>query len=566
MFSIGTACSRSVKLSLILFCALALRAQVYSAGPQVLTFFSGIDDSDQPYALYLPKGFDAAKKYPLVISLHGAWSNHRLNLRRVFGKGNRAGESDPEATRYFPVLRDVDFLVASPYSRGTMGYQGIPEQDVYDVLADVKRRFSIDEDRIYLTGLSMGGGGTFWLALTRPDIWAAIAPVCAAVPEGSLDLAPNLLNIPVHLFHGDADPAVPVEQSRKWNHELLRIGANVQYTEYPGVRHNSWDLAYKDGAIFDWFSKFRRNRFPEEVRFATRNYKYNSAYWVQLDGLTPGDLAKISARFKNRNELVVETSGVKGFTLTPAGHSSFAAGRAVSVAIDGAVLKVKGTEKLSFRKAGKGWQPGRYIPAPGEKRPGSEGPIGEAVAARHVYVYGTADSPSPEELNQRRRQAEEAAEWSTPRLKLLVNFRTMADKDVRESDLKGSNLVLFGTRETNSLIARLAGDAPVALNAGAADFGLVFVMPLGEHYALVNSGLPWWTGADRAQRAGFRFMPPPYRLLLSFGDYILFKGSLDNVIVEGRFTPQWTVPPQEAEKMKATAAVTLRAAHREPAK
>ncbi|MCC6261958.1 MAG: hypothetical protein IT169_00150, partial [Bryobacterales bacterium] len=240
MFSVGTArsCSRlsagfraatvrerSVKLFLFLFCALALRAQVYPAGPQVLTFFSGIDDSDQPYALYLPKNFDAAKKYPLVVSLHGAWSNHRLNLRRVFGKGNRAGETDPEATRYFPALRDVDFLVASPYSRGTMGYQGIPEQDVYDVLADVKKRFPIDEDRIYLTGLSMGGGGTFWLALTRPDIWAAIAPVCAAVPEGSLDLAPNLLNIPVHLFHGDADPAVPVEQSRKWNHELLRIGA-----------------------------------------------------------------------------------------------------------------------------------------------------------------------------------------------------------------------------------------------------------------------------------------------------------------------------------------------------
>ena len=64
-------------------------------GPQVLTFFSDVDDSDQPYAVYLPKEFDAGKKYPLVISLHGAWSNHRLNLRRVFGKGQAPGRQTP---------------------------------------------------------------------------------------------------------------------------------------------------------------------------------------------------------------------------------------------------------------------------------------------------------------------------------------------------------------------------------------------------------------------------------------------------------------------------------------
>ena len=120
----------------------------------------------------------------------GAYSNHRLNLRRVFGKGNLPGESDLEATRVFPPLGDVDFIVASPLAHGTMGYQGVPEQDVLDVLADVKRRFRIDEDRVYLTGLSMGGGGTLWLGLTRPGLWAAIAPVCASVPPGARGSGP----------------------------------------------------------------------------------------------------------------------------------------------------------------------------------------------------------------------------------------------------------------------------------------------------------------------------------------------------------------------------------------
>ena len=190
--------------------------QQLKPGPQDLSFFSSVDEMDQPYAVYIPTNFDETKKYPLVVFLHGAMSNHRLGLRRVFGQGNIQGEkfatpgfvppdTDLEATRYFPELKDVNYIVAAPYARGTAGYQGIPEQDVYEMLDDLKNRFLIDTDRIYLTGLSMGGGGILWLGLTRPDIWAAIAPVCPAPPEGTTDLACNALNLPVHLFVGDRD-------------------------------------------------------------------------------------------------------------------------------------------------------------------------------------------------------------------------------------------------------------------------------------------------------------------------------------------------------------------------
>jgi len=94
-----------------LFFAATLVAQSYPPGPQVLTFWSSVDDSDQPYAVYVPQHFDPAKKYQLVISLHGAYSTHRLNLRRVFGEGDRLRETDAEASRYFPPLRDVDYIV-----------------------------------------------------------------------------------------------------------------------------------------------------------------------------------------------------------------------------------------------------------------------------------------------------------------------------------------------------------------------------------------------------------------------------------------------------------------------
>jgi dipeptidyl aminopeptidase/acylaminoacyl peptidase len=105
-------------------------AQRLASGPQVLTFFSNVDDTEQPYGLYLPPGYDAKRAYPLVISLHGAGSNHRLNLRRVFGKSNAEGETDVEASRSFPAWKDVDYIVASPLARGTMGYQGVAERDV----------------------------------------------------------------------------------------------------------------------------------------------------------------------------------------------------------------------------------------------------------------------------------------------------------------------------------------------------------------------------------------------------------------------------------------------------
>jgi hypothetical protein len=566
----------SILLMLLTFTFLGITtlnvsAQRLKAGPQDLSFFSSADDTDQPYAVYIPKNFDENRKYPLVIFLHGAMSNHRLGLRRAFGVGNIQGtdfikpgnipvETDLEVTRYWPVFKDVDYIVAAPFARGTAGYQGIPEQDVFDMLADLKSRFSIDENRIYLTGLSMGGGGTMWISLTHPDIFAAIAPCCPAPPDGTLDLAGNASNLPVHLFIGDKDFLYKTAQD--WKDKFETGARKFDYVEYPGIGHNSWEYAYKDGFIFEWFAQFTRDQYPAEVKFTTKWFKYDRAYWVKFDNLTPGTLATIDAKFTAPNKIEITSANLEAFTLSLNGHPQFNAAQKVTVIVDGKSFTTKTADVVSFSKTNGAWANTRFTPGLTSKQKGAEGPLNEVVSSNHIYVYGTGGSPSKDELAARRAQAASAADWAADRGMLgrvMILPRVLSDKELRQSDYDKSNLVLFGTRETNAIIEKFADRLPVNLQADAKDYGLVYVFPLNSHYVLVNSGLPWWTPPKKApDQGGFAFMGAKSDALKNLKDFILFKENSDNIITQGNFDNNWKLPSEAAEAMKATGVITLK--------
>ena len=542
-------------------------AQRLKAGPQDLSFFSTVDDTDQPYALYIPDNFDESRAYPLVVFLHGAYSNHRLGLRRLFGVGNSQGydfirpgnvpyENDVEATRYWPPFRPVDYIAAAPYARGTAGYQGIPEQDVYDMIDDLRSRFLIDEDRIYLTGLSMGGGGTLWLGLTRPDLWAAIAPVCPAPPDGTAELAGNAMNMPVHLFVGDKDFLYPV--ASEWKTKLEAAAQRLDYIEYPGVGHNSWEWAYKGGFIFEWFSQFRRDLYPEQVKFSSGRFKYNKAYWVKFDDLVPGEMATIDAKFTGKNRVEVQTTGLGAFTLTLEGHPMFEAAKKVSLTVDGQPYSAKSAGAVSFTKTDGRWTNKKFTPGLTAKQPGGEGPVSAAVAGSHIYVYGTGGNPSPEELAARRAQAAEAADWMGRGGRIMVFPRVISDQQVRQSDYVTSNLVLFGTRETNAIIEQFADRLPLHLDADAPDYGLLYIYPMNRHYLLISSGLPWWTPPKKAcGQQGLTFMGSKIEMLKKYGDFILFRESPDNVISQGIFDNEWKLAEPDASSLRSSGVISL---------
>ncbi|MEJ7606049.1 MAG: hypothetical protein WKF37_07225 [Bryobacteraceae bacterium] len=135
-------------------------------------------------------------------------------------------------------------------------------------------------------------------------------------------------------------------------------------------------------------------------------------------------------------------------------------------------------------------------------------------------MYGTADDPQPEELEYRRATAAHAAEWSTPRSKLLLTLRALSDKELQPEEAASANLILFGTKETNSVIANLSAQLPIALQAGAADYGLLYIYPLGSRYVVINSGLPWWRRADQFTRPTMILAPPQLRPLMTFKTWL----------------------------------------------
>jgi predicted esterase len=463
-------------------------------------------------AIHVPKDLDHTKRYPLVISLHGEYSDPRLDLRRILGGA-----------------RDVPFLVASPGR--------VEERDVYDLLAEMKATYPIDEDRVYLAGTSSSAAVALQLVLKRPDVWAALALLCPDIPAPLADLLPNTANVPMQLFHGELDPLIPVQTARAWQKRLLDAGVNVEYVEYPRMRHNVWDLAYANGRIFEWFAAHPRNRLPSRVRFSTRLYKNAAAYWVRLDRLSGRGPASIDAALPTPNQAVVTTKDVDAFTMTLT--------RVTRISIDGASVAVKAGQPLSFHRVPAGWRAGLSRPGPGEKGLKAEGPLSEILATKPIYVYGTADKPSEEERQRREDVAKVAAQTST----------VQADRDVSPADEGAANLILFGTKETNTVLARLAPTLPVSLNASAADYGLTYIWPDHGRYIVVSSGLPWWTGAEEARR-GVR--GGPSRVLDTFGDFVFFKGSLQNVVAEGLFDSHWNMPARDAATIKATGAVTFR--------
>lgn len=191
------------------------------------------------YLTWLPGDYrhDRHKKYPLIIFLHG--SGERGNdLEKVKAWG------PPSFVESRP---DFPFIVISPQCPDNQWWD---TKDLDQMLSRLLRKYRIDKDRMYLTGLSMGGFGTWQWAIDKPDRFAAIAPVCGG---GNPIFAEDLKNLPIWAFHGADDPVVPVKGTTEMVEAINKAGGNAKMTIYPGVGHDSWRNAYADENLYKWF-------------------------------------------------------------------------------------------------------------------------------------------------------------------------------------------------------------------------------------------------------------------------------------------------------------------------
>jgi predicted peptidase len=125
------------------------------------------------------------------------------------------------------------------------------------LLDDIIRTYRVDRDRVYLTGLSMGGFGTWDLAAAHPEKFAAIAPICGG---GNPQNAKKLARLPIWVFHGAKDPTVPIERSREMVEALKAAGANVKFTVYPEAQHDSWTETYNNPEFYQWLLEQKRGK------------------------------------------------------------------------------------------------------------------------------------------------------------------------------------------------------------------------------------------------------------------------------------------------------------------
>jgi len=233
--------------------------------------FAGTAGLRMPYRLLVPA--ESASTYPLVLFFHGSGERGNDNEKQLVHGVKRFARPDTRSRHPCFVLApqcptDLDkqpIMWSGERERMHLlkltPEVAIPLRTALELLNMIEDNYPIDPDRIYITGISMGGFAAWEALMRHPQRFAAAIPVCGG---GDVSHADRIKNVPVWAFHGADDPVVPVECSRSMIKMIKNAGGQPLYTEYPGVGHNSWDRAYAEPELLSWFFSQKRAR-PKDL-------------------------------------------------------------------------------------------------------------------------------------------------------------------------------------------------------------------------------------------------------------------------------------------------------------
>lgn len=501
-------------------------------GLVVLGYVSRIDHSVQPYGLVIPPAWRRAQKDAsrLDIWFHGRGET----LSEVRFLGQRMQQPGTYTPR--------DTIVLHPYGRYSNAFKFAGEVDVLEALADVRRRYRIDEDRISVRGFSMGGAACWQFAVHYPDRWFAANPGAgfSETPEflrffqketlsptwyekklwhlyDCTDWARNLHHCPTVAYSGELDiqkQAADIMQQALRKEQLSMvhiIGPQTKHAIHPGAKRQI-------EARFDRLARPGRQRTPHRVRFTTYTLKYNRLGWVQINALgRHWSQARVDARIEPAGSIVVRVENVTDLTLrfSPGEFPSEFAQRPPTVLFEDAngdevtgttiagndlpLVRTDRSWACRFHRVDGVWSRGAE-PADGlRKRHNLQGPIDDAFMDSFLFVEPTGTARSP--LVQRWVEAElehAVVHW---RRHFRGDARVKKDTEVDEQDIATANLVLFGDPQSNCVLARLSDKLPLLWSAEGIQIGarrfdashhapiLIYPNPLNaRRYVVLNSG------------------------------------------------------------------------------
>ncbi len=485
-------------------------------GSVVLGYYSKVDGSVQPYALSLPEGVDPLDPYrwPMHIKLHGRGGTR--NEVRFFQEHT---DKMPEEGQ--------NWIQLDVFGRTDNAYRYAGETDVFEAMADVKRRFRIDEQRMTLWGFSMGGAGAWHLGMHHPSLWSSVGPGAGFVDfyeyqnqseklpsyqdaslhiYDSLDYAMNSFNVPVCTYGGELDKQLVASTSMV--DAAAKDGISIKLLVGPGMGHKF------DPGSFEEFMTFHqdharkgRPRFPglRQIRFITYTPKYNQCEWLTIEEMERQyEPAVIGGQIDDDgNVATITTENVRALQV--------ARGVAQSVVIDGKELPLAGAADdllpgVYYLREGSEWvllnyeESQEFADNPTRnKRHNLQGPIDDAFMQPFVCVRGTGEPWS--------RSHQQWADWTLDRFSsefdkwMRGRVPVVDDRDVNEDLIAEKNLILFGDPGSNSILARVVDQLPVRWERDAVTvngerystdshgLAMIFPNPLKpSQYVVINSG------------------------------------------------------------------------------
>jgi len=524
------------------------------------TFISSIDGSVQYYSV-TPGTAPREKGQALYLSVHGAGVQAR----------NQAWTYDAKE----------DGHIVAPTNRGPFGFawEDWGRLDALEVLEEGKKLFETKPEKTYLTGHSMGGHGTWYLGATYPDHWAAIAP-CAGYPDllnyasgdnaaghksemekmferagnpcRTLKIAPNYMHHGVYVFHGDADPTVSVEQARLMRRTLADFHPDFTYYEYPGGTHWFGDISMDWPPIFDYFSlhEIPAAEKVRNVEFYTANPGVSaSSNWLSIhQQIRAFEISSVKAAINNDSSLLtITTENILTLCLKTADMSIV---YPLKVEIDGQEILVnsENTGSIYLKRSAEGKWLTSEKPAAGEKGPHRNGGFKDAFKNNMIFVYGTGGNSEENRWNflKARFDAETFSYRGNGSIEII------SDRQFREADQQGRNIILYGNADNNLAWDMLLAESPVKVYRGSIvigdrtitgdDIACYFIRPL-EGSANCSVGIIAGTGL-RGMRAAY---PNQYFIAgTAFPDLTVFRmprdGSpYDAAECAGFFGNDWSV-------------------------